>query len=216
MGKPKKSLNDSNSEFSDAFQSDETPENIPSWALALIKSNAELTRDNQKLMTKFFEATSQSAEREKRAEERERKKLEMLELEHSNKLKELELKIAEKLGSSSPSAEAKPQVQLKPPPELIGEPTFAEFKRWELKWKDYSLMVRLQELPLARQLGIFRSCLSPEMHEELVYGMGIPDDTSMTVNEILVKIRQFIRDKKNISLDRFEFHSCKQQEGETF
>ena len=142
MGKPKKGLNDSNSEFSDA-QSDETPENIPSWALALIKSNAELTRDNQKLMAKFFESTSQAAEREKRAEERERRKLEMLEFEHASKLKELELKIAEKLGTSFPPTEAMPQIQHKPPPELNGEPTFAEFKRWELKWKDYSRMVCL-------------------------------------------------------------------------
>ena len=140
----------------------------------------------------------------------------MLEMENTNKIKELELQIAQKLGTpGSPPSEGKPQIQLKPPTELAGEPSFAEFKRWELKWKDYSLMVRLTELPLDRQLGIFRSCLSPEMHEELMYGMGIPDNTSMTVDEILLKIRQFIRSKKNISLDRFEFHSCKQQEGET-
>ena len=166
-------------------------------------------------MAKFFESTSQAAEREKRAEERERRKLEMLEFEHASKLKELELKIAEKLGTSFPPTEAMPQIQHKPPPELNGEPTFAEFKRWELKWKDYSRMVRLPEMPLDRQQGILRSCLSPEMHEELVYGMGIPDETPMTVDQILLAMRQFIRNKKNVSLDRFEFHSCKQQEGET-
>ena len=72
------------------------------------------------------------------------------------------------------------------------------------RWKDYSSLARINELPLSKQLSIFRSCLSPEMHENLVYALNIKDDdVSMSTDEILTAIKEYIREKRNLTLDRF-------------
>ena len=42
------------------------------------------------------------------------------------------------------------------------------------------------------------------MHESLVYGLNIrDDDTSKSVEDILAAVRAYIRDKRNLTLDRY-------------
>ena len=72
------------------------------------------------------------------------------------------------------------------------------------RWRDYASLARLSELPLSKQLIVFRSCLSPEMHEVLVYGLNVrDDDTSRSVDDILAAVRAYIKDKRNLTLDRY-------------
>ena len=42
------------------------------------------------------------------------------------------------------------------------------------------------------------------MHENLVYALNIKDDdVSMSTDEILTAIKEYIREKRNLTLDRF-------------
>lgn len=102
------------------------------------------------------------------------------------------------------------------PPLLDSTTTFSKFRSWRNIWKDYSMLQKLEQFPLNIQQADFRSCLTEDMRNHLKCAIGIPEDNTFTIEEILDKIQQHFRQKRNVALDRVAFEGRKQEEGEDF
>ena len=105
---------------------------------------------------------------------------------------------------------------VKPPPLLQPDVTFQNFCEWRRKWVDYATMIDLSTLTLPKQLIQLRMCLSPEMLHILRSRLGVPDDTSSSVDTVLDQLQGHVKDQTNEALRRRELFSCKQQVGEKF
>ena len=62
----------------------------------------------------------------------------------------------------------------------------------------------------------FRKCLDPEMRTTVRARLGIADDSALSVNEMIEKIREWLREQRNIVRDKVAFQERKQKEGESF
>ena len=77
-------------------------------------------------------------------------------------------------------------------------------------------MVDLQKLPREKQLIQLRMSVSLDMQRTLEHTLGIAPDTPLTVDEVLDKLQTHFKNLRNEALQRREFLSCKQKDGESF
>ena len=85
-----------------------------------------------------------------------------------------------------------------------------------LSWNDYYKVQKLSQQPLDVQQADFRGCLTEDMRVHLKCAIDISETDNSTVDEILDKIQDFLRQKRNVALDRVAFEERKQYEGECF
>ena len=102
------------------------------------------------------------------------------------------------------------------PPMLQAGISLAEFSKWRKAYNDYVMVTSANELPHNSQLALLRSFFSSEMREAVEHILLIPDDTAFTPDEVLDKIKEYIRSQRNIALDCVAFEERKQAPGETF
>ena len=102
------------------------------------------------------------------------------------------------------------------PEKLEPDIKLAQFDSWRNAWKDYVSVTGMNKYDMDRQRGVFRTTLSLEMRSVLLHALDVKDDTKDTVDEILDKIRKYIRSKRNVALDRVAFEERKQQADEDF
>ena len=105
---------------------------------------------------------------------------------------------------------------MKKPPELEGDVSLKDFEVWKRKFMDYVVLSEMDKCDHDVQVATLRGFLSTEMYNKTKFAMGIEDETALTIEEILEKIKRFIRAKRNIALDRVEFEQVAQREGEEF
>ena len=102
------------------------------------------------------------------------------------------------------------------PPILDVDITYSKFLAWKSTWNDYVMLQKLKDFPLEVQKADFRSCLSEEMKTHIKCVIDVHETSQESVDEILDKIQQFLRQKRNVTLDRVAFEEIKQHHGETF
>ena len=117
------------------------------------------------------------------------------------------------------STEERPQqnVSNHPRPTLLDtDITYSKYKAWREAWDDYSMLQRIDTLPLHNQHAFFRSCLTEDMRTYLKCAIDINTGGTSTVKEILDAIQAHLRSKRNVTLDRVAFVERKQEEGKQF
>ena len=94
--------------------------------------------------------------------------------------------------------------------------SLAEFAKWRKSYNDYATVSLATELPLSSQLALLRGFFSMDMREAVEHVLLIPDDTTLKPDEVLDKIKNYIRSQRNIALDCVAFEERKQAAGENF
>ena len=102
------------------------------------------------------------------------------------------------------------------PSMLDVEVTFSKFRSWRTAWNDYYMLQKLEDQPLEVQKADFRCCLTDEMRTHLKCAIDVSDNNNLTVTQILDKIQEYLRQKRNIALDRVAFEERRQENGESF
>ena len=123
----------------------------------------------------------------------------------------------EQIPTQDSSVGSKPtKLSCKEPEQLKGDANLNQFMEWRLMFDDYRKLAGLDKLPLDVQLANLRLCLDKEMREKVRISMDIPDDTTLTVDEILEAMKKFFRAQYNIILDKVNFQRTIQKDGQTF
>ena len=106
--------------------------------------------------------------------------------------------------------------QAKAPPILNENNTYSEFLRWKRMWNSYLKLSRIAESKPFVQRETLYTFLSLGFQDLLVFHIGIPEETEMTVTEIVDRIQTYLRGQHNVLHDRMAFHERVQKEGEPF
>eukprot|EP00095_Tigriopus_kingsejongensis_P003990 snap_masked-scaffold141_size315519-processed-gene-2.11 protein:Tk03990 transcript:snap_masked-scaffold141_size315519-processed-gene-2.11-mRNA-1 annotation:"hypothetical protein DAPPUDRAFT_258613" len=108
------------------------------------------------------------------------------------------------------------RVQAKSPPILDKDVDHKKFCQWKKTWDNYVKMVKLGYQSRGQQLAQFRSLCSPELQDKMIHAMGIPEDTPLSVAEVIGAIQSYLHQQRNVALDRLRLVNKKQQEVESF
>ena len=104
-----------------------------------------------------------------------------------------------------------------PPDKLPSSVSMQEFKGWRASWRDYETLAELSKLSVRHQLAKLRSCLTADMRATLEHAIGIDSENSNhTVASVLDGIESYIRQQRDVALDRVKFEERKQEKGESF
>ena len=101
-----------------------------------------------------------------------------------------------------------------PAPKLSASASLREFEIWKSKFEGYSLLVGLPDLTMAEQRAALLALLDDDWSRTVKF--GIPGSESASVEEIVAAMQQHLRRQRNVLLDRRDFDSRVQQEGESF
>ena len=101
-----------------------------------------------------------------------------------------------------------------PAPRLSASASLRDFEIWKSKFDGYSLLVGLPDLTLAEQRAALLALLDDDWSRTVRF--GIPGSESASVQEIVAAMQQHLRRQRNVLLDRRDFDSRVQQEGESF
>ncbi|XP_037784643.1 uncharacterized protein LOC119580605 [Penaeus monodon] len=77
-------------------------------------------------------------------------------------------------------------------------------------------MVDLLSLPSSKQHIQLRMCLTPEMRRVLEHKLNVPADPTCSVDDVLTKLEEHIKNASNEALRQKAFSKCKQADGECF
>ncbi len=100
--------------------------------------------------------------------------------------------------------------------KLPGDVSLSQLRAWTSRWNDFSQLNQLSAYPINEQMAAFRMVLDPAMHQVVEVALGISPTSVATPADVIGQIRDYIRSKRNIALDRVAFEECKQGTTETF
>ncbi|KZS02114.1 Uncharacterized protein APZ42_000982, partial [Daphnia magna] len=100
--------------------------------------------------------------------------------------------------------------------KLPGDASLSQLRSWTNRWNDFSQLNQLSVYPVNEQMAAFRMVLDPAMHQVVEVALGISPTSVVTPADVLDQIKDYIRSKRNIALDRVAFEECKQGTTETF
>ena len=104
-----------------------------------------------------------------------------------------------------------------PRPNLLDvDCTYSKFRAWRNAYNDYYMLQRMDTQTLQVQKADFRCCLTEAMKLHIKCAIEISDHNELSIEEILDQIQEYLRQKRNVALDRVAFDERKQETGETF
>ena len=112
----------------------------------------------------------------------------------------------------STSSQKRPTTSM--PSKLLPDATFTAFKHWKRGWEDFSLTAGITALPQDHQIAYLRQALSTDMQCILRNNIGVEDDSSLPVDDIVVKIEDYFKSQRNQALRRLNYNRCRQNQGE--
>ncbi|KAK3868203.1 hypothetical protein Pcinc_026391 [Petrolisthes cinctipes] len=121
--------------------------------------------------------------------------------------------------SQAGAVEATPQhVKFSPSvaltPHLSSSASLREFDAWRHKFRGYVALTKVTSLPLVQQKAILTSMLDDEWNRTLRYVVDVADGAQL--EEVLDAMEAHLRGQRNVIVDRREFYSRVQQQGEAF
>ena len=102
------------------------------------------------------------------------------------------------------------------PPALQADATFQVFRQWRRRWHDFAVMIDLPNMSQDKQLIQLRTCISLEVQKVLEHTLGIPPDTSLSVDQVLDHLQDHFKNLRNEAIRRRDLLCCKQTDGESF
>ena len=183
-------LSQSNQNANSNINNDEPP----SWLKTLLEAQSESQRQMQQIIERFSQQQLPQSANSERSESREQT------IDVNNSINE--------------ARRTKADAQ-KPSTLQVGI-SLAEFAKWRKSYNDYATVSLATELPLSSQLALLRGFFSMDMREAVEHVLLIPDDTTLKPDEVLDKIKNYIRSQRNIALDCVAFEERKQAAGENF
>ena len=108
------------------------------------------------------------------------------------------------------------KINIQAPELLEDDTTFKTLKRWETSWKNYAQVTKLCEKTREDQVASFWTFCKPEFLQRIRHAMDIPMDTELNLSEILNKIKKYLKDQRNVAVDRYKLVRRKQEAGESF
>ena len=100
--------------------------------------------------------------------------------------------------------------------KLEGDVTLQEFQTWRNRWNDLVRLERIGDHSAAEQSAALRMCFAPSMQQIVEVALNILPTSGKTPAQVLDKIYEHIRGKRNVALDRVEFEMCRQEPNESF
>ena len=177
-------------------------EEPPSWLKTLLEAQSESQRqmqlESQRQMQQIIERFSQQQLAQSANSERSESREQTIDVNNAN------------------NEARRTKVDAQKPSTLQVGISLAEFAKWRKSYNDYATVSLATELPLSSQLGLLRGFFSVEMREAVEHVLLIPDDTTLKPDEVLDKIKNYIRSQRNIALDCVAFEERKQAAGENF
>ena len=102
------------------------------------------------------------------------------------------------------------------PPKLdLGVERYNAFKSWKQRWKDYSIVTKLNDESAEYKCSMLRYTFSDET-QKIYETLGLTDDEEKDVNIIINKLETFAKGTVNETMERHIFNSRDQQDGEPF
>ena len=108
------------------------------------------------------------------------------------------------------------KVQAKSPPMLDKDVTFTQFVKWKKAWDNFAKLAQLAGQPREIQVAHFRSCCTPDLRDKMVHAMAITDDATDTLAQVIEKFQTYLKEQRNIAIDRQLLVKSRQKEHETF
>lgn len=99
--------------------------------------------------------------------------------------------------------------------KLHGDVSIFLLRSWRNRWDDYAALNHLSSYPATEQMAELRMCLDPSMQQVVEIMVGISPATP-TTPEVLDRIGNHVREKRNVALDRVAFEDCRQGSVESF
>ena len=105
---------------------------------------------------------------------------------------------------------------LTPPDKLTADVDLIGLRAWRGQWDDFSRLSGLAADSLEDQRAIFRLALDPSMRQVVQVALGIQPNDPVSPDDILNRITEYVRAKRNVALDRIAFRECRQGPNESF
>ena len=191
-------LSQSNQNANSNINNDEPPSWLKTLLEAQSKSQRQMQLESQRQMQQIIERFSQQQLPQSANSERSESREQATDVNNSN----------------NEARRTKADAQ-KPSTLHVGI-SLAEFAKWRKSYNDYATVSLATELPLSSQLALLRGFFSMEMREAVEHVLLIPDDTTLKPDEVLDKIKNYIRSQRNIALDCVAFEERTQAAGENF
>eukprot|EP00094_Tigriopus_californicus_P008302 TCALIF_07998-PA protein Name:"Protein of unknown function" AED:0.45 eAED:0.45 QI:0/0/0/0.5/1/1/2/0/288 len=108
-----------------------------------------------------------------------------------------------------------PRATVRQPPTLDKDVDYKKYIQWRTSWDNYAQIVCLSDQPDDHQTALFKSFCTPGLLEKMTHAMNIQWSGS-TLTSILTQIETYLKEQRNVALDRLRLVNRKQAEGETF
>ena len=99
--------------------------------------------------------------------------------------------------------------------KLSEDITLQDFEMWRAQWNDFCSINDLSSFPRAQQASALRMAMSMGMLQTVELVLGISPTSNHSPSYILDRIREHLRKKKSVAVDRLQFEQCNQL-NETF
>ncbi|KAK4329507.1 hypothetical protein Pmani_000138 [Petrolisthes manimaculis] len=99
-------------------------------------------------------------------------------------------------------------------PHLTSSASLREFDAWRHKFEGYVTLTKINMLTLTEQRAALTAVLDDEWTRTLRYGISVPEDADL--GSILDAMEEYLRNQRNIIVDRRDFYLRVQEPGESF
>ena len=96
------------------------------------------------------------------------------------------------------------KISIRPPDILEDGTTLKVFKKWEASWRNYAQVAKLNEKSREDQVATFWTFCKPEFLQRIRHAVEIPLDTPLTLDQVLQKIKDYLKSQRNIAVDRYK------------
>ncbi|KAK4311797.1 hypothetical protein Pmani_011926 [Petrolisthes manimaculis] len=99
-------------------------------------------------------------------------------------------------------------------PHLTSSASLREFDAWRHKFEGYVTLTKINMLTRTEQRAALTAVLDDEWTRTLRYGISVPEDADL--GSILDAMEEYLRNQRNIIVDRRDFYLRVQEAGESF
>ncbi|KAK3855471.1 hypothetical protein Pcinc_038132 [Petrolisthes cinctipes] len=99
-------------------------------------------------------------------------------------------------------------------PHLTSSASLREFDAWRYKFEGYVTLTKINMLTRTEQRAALTAVLDNEWTRTLRYGISVPEDADL--GSILDAMGEYLRNQRNIIVDRRDFYLRVQEAGESF
>lgn len=100
--------------------------------------------------------------------------------------------------------------------KLHGDASLAQLRSWRNRWNDFCHLNQMNAYPVNEQMAAFRMALDPAMQQVVEVALGILPTSPLSPSDVIDRITDHVRSKRNIALDRVAFDECRQHTSESF